>query len=37
MNYCLTLRDIHVELEDLNDEAASLAATTNKNFEELGV
>ncbi len=31
------LRDIHVELEDLNTEAASLAATIKKNFEELGV
>jgi len=32
-----TLRDIHVELEDLNLEAARLAATIKKNFEELGV
>ncbi|MCP3995321.1 MAG: N-6 DNA methylase, partial [bacterium] len=31
------LRDIHVELEDLNAEAAALAATIRKNFEELGV
>ena len=31
------LRDIHVELEDLNAEAAQLAATIKKNFEELGV
>ncbi|MDA2933651.1 type I restriction-modification system subunit M [Acidobacteria bacterium AH-259-D05] len=31
------LRDIHVEMEDLNTEAASLAATIKKNFEELGV
>jgi len=31
------LREIHVELEDLNTEAASLAATIKKNFEELGV
>ena len=32
-----TLRDIHVELEDLNDEAAKLAVTIMKNFKELGV
>ena len=32
-----TLREIHVELEDLNAEAARLAATIKKNFEELGV
>ncbi len=31
------MREIHVELEDLNEEAASLAATIKKNFEELGV
>ncbi len=31
------LRDIHVELEGLNAEAAQLAATIKKNFEELGV
>ncbi len=31
------LRGIHVELEDLNSEAATLAATIKKNFEELGV
>jgi type I restriction enzyme M protein len=31
------LRDIHVELEDLNAEAVRLAATIKKNFEELGV
>jgi len=31
------LREIHVELEDLNSEAAELAATIKKNFEELGV
>jgi len=30
------LRDIHVELEDLNAEAVTLAATIKKNFEELG-
>jgi len=32
-----TLREIHVELEDLNAEAVQLAATIKKNFEELGV
>ena len=31
------LRDIHVELEDLNAEAVQLAAKIKKNFEELGV
>lgn len=32
-----TLRKIHVELEDLNTEAVTLAATIKKNFEELGI
>jgi type I restriction enzyme M protein len=32
----LTLRDIHVELTDLNKEAADLAAKIQENFEELG-
>jgi len=32
-----TLREIHVELEDLNTEAVKLAAKIKKNFEELGV
>jgi type I restriction enzyme M protein len=31
------LREIHVELEDLNAEAMRLAATIKKNFEELGI
>ena len=31
-----TLREIHVELRDLNAEAVTLAATIKKNFEELG-
>jgi len=31
------LRDIHVELEDLNAEAVTLAATIKKNFGELGI
>jgi type I restriction enzyme M protein len=32
-----TLREIHVELEDLNAEAVTLAATIKRNFEELGL
>jgi type I restriction enzyme M protein len=32
-----TLREIHVELEDLNNDAVKLAATIKKNFEELGI
>jgi type I restriction enzyme M protein len=32
-----TLRDIHVELVDLNRDAAELAAKIHENFEELGV
>jgi len=32
-----TLRDIHVELTDLNREAVELAATIQGNFEGLGV
>ena len=31
-----TLRDIHIELADLNKEAAELAVKIQKNFEELG-
>jgi len=31
------LREIHVELSDLNTEATELAATIARNFEELGV
>lgn len=31
------LRNIHIELEDLNAEAVKLAAIIKKNFEELGV
>lgn len=31
------LREIHIELDDLNTEATSLGATIKKNFEELGV
>ena len=32
-----SLRDIHVELSDLNMEAAELAAKIQENFEELGI
>jgi type I restriction enzyme M protein len=32
-----TLSDIHVELADLNQEAAALAKTIQKNFQELGI
>ena len=32
-----TLREIHVELEDLNAESVELATTIKKNFEELGI
>ena len=31
------LREIHVELEDLDTEAVELAGTIKKNFEELGI
>lgn len=31
------LRDIHIELKDLNQEAVELAAEIAKNFEELGI
>ena len=31
------MREIHVELEDLNNESVTLAATIKKNFEELGI
>ncbi|MEJ2743779.1 MAG: N-6 DNA methylase [Gammaproteobacteria bacterium] len=32
-----TLRDIHIELAGLNEEATTLAAQIQKNFEELGI
>ena len=32
-----TLRDIHVELADLNREAVEMAAKIQENFEELGI
>ena len=35
-NFEQTLGDIHVELADLNHEAAALAKKIQKNFEELG-
>ncbi len=31
------LREIYVELKNLNAEAVQLAATIKKNFEELGI
>jgi len=31
------LREIHVELEDLNAEAVRLAEKIKRNFEELGI
>ena len=36
-NFEQALRDIHVELADLNQEAAGLAAKIQENFEELGL
>lgn len=36
-NFEEALRDIHTELADLNAESATLAATIQKNFEELGI
>ncbi len=32
-----TLKDIHIELADLNDEAVKLAAKIQENFEGLGI
>ena len=37
MNDLQSRWDIHVGLEDLNAEAASLAAIIEKNFEEAGM
>jgi type I restriction enzyme M protein len=31
------MRDIHVELADLNEEAIALAARIHENFEGLGI
>ena len=36
-NFEEALRDIHIELAGLNEEAAELANTIQQNFEELGV
>ncbi len=36
-DFAHALRAVHVELEDLNGQAAVLAATIRKNFEKLGV
>jgi type I restriction enzyme M protein len=36
-DYEQTLRDIHVELTDLNNEAIELAAKIQTNFQELGI
>ena len=37
MNNFQSRWDIHVELEDLNSESATLATIINKSFGELGV
>ena len=37
MNYCQTLREIHVALEDINAEAVTQVATIKKIFEEVGI
>ena len=37
MRYFLAMREIHVELENLNADAVTLAAAIKRNFEELGV
>jgi hypothetical protein len=37
MNDFQSRGDIHVEMEDLNTEAAMLAAYIKKNFEKVGV
>ena len=36
-DFAETLRDLHLELEDLNTEAVKLAATIKRNFEALGI
>jgi len=36
-DFSAAMREIHTELDDLNAEAARLAATIQKNFEGLGV
>ncbi len=37
MNYCLTLREISVDLEDIDSESVRRATTIKKNFEEVGI
>ena len=37
MNDLQSRWDIHVKLEDLNAEAATLAETIKKNLEEVGI
>lgn len=37
MKCCMSLGEIHVEMEDLNAEAVMLLAAIKKNFEELRV
>jgi type I restriction enzyme M protein len=32
-----TMRDIHVEMGELNKDAVKLAAKTQENFEEMGI
>ena len=36
-DFAETLREIHEEIDELNGEAVSLAATIKKNFKELGI
>ena len=36
-DFAEAMRSIHVDLKELNDEAAKLAARINRNFEQLGV
>ncbi len=33
----VVVHEIHIELADLNQEAAELATTIQQNFEELGI
>ena len=36
-DFAEAMRSIHMDLKELNDEAAKLAARINRNFEQLGV
>ena len=36
-DFAEAMRSIHMDLKELNDEAAKLATRINRNFEELGV